>query len=262
MSSLKIKEIIDIRKENNNIKTIFFKNKEKINPGQFFMIWIPDVDEIPMSVSYIDKNTNAITFRNIGYATDKLFNYKIGDKIGIRGPFGNGFKIKGKKILFIGGGTGIATLAPAIEIANKKNIYSELIIGFKDKNEIFFEDRLRNLVNKMNISTDDGSKGFQGFASDLAAEILIKIKNYSIITCGPEPMMKKIYELKDYKYLQASLERYMKCAIGICGQCCVGDGLRVCLEGPVFDSNILKKINDFGKYKRNESGNIEYFESK
>jgi dihydroorotate dehydrogenase electron transfer subunit len=51
----------------------------------------------------------------------------------------------------------------------------------------------------------------------------------------------------------------MKCGVGICGQCCVGNGIRVCLEGPVFDKNVLKNIDDFGKYKRNESGNIEYF---
>ena len=71
-------------------------------------------------------------------------------------------------------------------------------------------------------------------------------------------MMKKLFNLYKFHPFQASLERYMKCAVGICGQCCVGNGLRVCLEGPVFDSKELKKIKDFGKYKRNRSGNIEY----
>ena len=254
----RIKEIIDIQRENNNIKTIFFENKELTKPGQFFMVWIPNVDEIPMSVSYIRKNLSAITFRNVGDATNKLFNYKIGDKIGIRGPYGNGFKIKNKKILFIGGGTGLATLAPAIEESYKKNIYSELIIGVKNKNELFFKSRLDKSVKKIYVSTNDGSIGFKGNASDLAKQILNKKKDIEIITCGPEIMMKKLYNLYKYNPFQVSLERYMKCAVGLCGQCCVGNGLRVCLEGPVFDSEELIKIKDFGKYKRNKSGNIEY----
>ena len=259
MNSLKIKEILDIQKENNSIKSIFFENTDKINPGQFFMVWIPSIDEIPMSVSYIKKNVNAITFRNVGYATNKLFNYKIGDKIGIRGPFGKGFNINSRRIIFIGGGTGIATLAPAIEKAYENNIKSEVIIGVKNKHEIFFENRLKKIVKKIYISTNDGSRGYHGNASELVKEIFTEENDFSIITCGPEMMMKKLYELYRSQPFQASLERYMKCAVGICGQCCVGNGLRVCLEGPVFDSKMLKEINDFGKYKRNVSGNIEYF---
>jgi len=258
MNSLRIREIIKINKENQYVKTIFFENKEKIKPGQFFMVWIPNVDEIPMSVSYIKNNINGITFRNVGYATNKLFNYKNGDKIGIRGPYGNGFKINSKKIIFIGGGTGLATLAPAIENAYKKKLNFKIIIGFKNKNELFFEKRFAKFENKIYISTNDGSRGFHGNASDLAKEI-IKDEDFSIITCGPEIMMKKLYELFSLHSFQASLERYMKCAVGICGQCCIGNGLRVCLEGPVFNSKILKNIKDFGKFKRNQSGNIKYF---
>jgi dihydroorotate dehydrogenase electron transfer subunit len=259
MNYPRITPIIEIKNENANVKTIFFDYPEKIIPGQFFMIWIPGVDEIPMSVSYIGNNYNAFTFRNVGNATEKLFNYKIGDKIGIRGPYGNGFLIKNKKIIFIGGGTGIATLAPAIEFAVKKNINLKVIIGVKNKNELFFENRLKKIVKKIYISTNDGSIGYNGNASDLAKKILINEKDFSIITCGPEIMMKKLYDLYGYLPFQASLERYIKCAVGLCGQCCIGDGLRVCLDGPVFESAILKNIKDFGLYKRNESGNIEYF---
>ncbi len=258
MNSLKIKEIIKIKKENQYVKTIFFKYDENIKPGQFFMIWIPNVDEIPMSVSYIKRNIAAITFRDVGDATNKLFNFKIGDKIGIRGPYGNGFKLNREKIIFIGGGTGIATLAPAIENAYKKKFNIKIIIGFKNKNELFFDKRFGKLINNLYISTNDGSIGYHGNVTDLAKEI-IKDEDCLIITCGPEIMMKKLFELFNTYQFQASLERYMKCAVGICGQCCVGHGLRVCLEGPVFDATMLKNIKDFGKYKRNESGNIKYF---
>ena len=109
-----ITEIIDSKTEAHDTKTILFKHPTEVTPGQFYMIWIPGVDEIPMSVSYIDKNIKGITFRKVGDATKALFNLKKGDKIGVRGPYGNGFKISGKHILFIAGGTGIAMIAPAV----------------------------------------------------------------------------------------------------------------------------------------------------
>ena len=104
------------------------------------------------------------------------------------------------------------------------------------------------------ISTDDGSKGYKGLASDLAKEEIAKEKFDQVLTCGPEIMMKKLYDICKNIPFQASLERYMKCGFGICGQCCIGEGLRVCKEGPVFDGKTLKKIQDFGIYTRDASG--------
>ena len=257
MTSLKIKEIIDVKKENQYVKTIFFNNDINIIPGQFFMIWIPDVDEIPMSVSYINNDFYAITFRKVGDATNKLFNYEIGDKVGVRGPHGNGFKFNSKNIVFVGGGTGIATLAPAIEKAIYDNIKIKILKGFRNKNEVFFKERFEKLTDDLFISTDDGSIGYNGDVINMAKKIIIDT-DFSLLTCGPEVMMKKLFDIYKSHLFQASIERYMKCGVGVCGQCCIGDGLRVCLEGPVLDKDSLKKIDDFGKYKRNECGNIEY----
>lgn len=254
MSYPKTVEITEIIKENQDVKTIKFNFSQKTIPGQFFMIWIPGVDEIPMSVSYIEKNTKGITFRKVGEATNALFKLKKGDKIGVRGPFGNGFKIKGKKILFIGGGTGNAMLAPAIKQATDRRISSTAILGFKNKNEIFFENNPKNYVARTYVSTDDGSKGYKGLATDLAKELLNKEKFDSVITCGPELMMKKLLDICKNIPFQASLERYMKCSIGICGQCCIGDGLRVCKDGPIFDGKTLKNIKEFGIYKKDAAG--------
>jgi len=254
MNYPKIVKILNTRLEAKNTKTIFFNMKEKVLPGQFFMIWIPGIDEIPMSVSYIKKDQKSITFRIVGDATEQLFKLGKGDKIGIRGPLGNGFKIKGKNILFIGGGTGIAMLLPAIIDAYEKKIKNTVILGVKNIDELFFESEINKYSDKLIVTTDDGSKGFKGFATDIAKE-LSKEDNYdSIITCGPEIMMKKLFEIFNDKYFQASLERYMKCCMGICGQCCVGEGLRVCIDGPIFDEKQLKKIDDFGKYKRDPTG--------
>jgi dihydroorotate dehydrogenase electron transfer subunit len=249
-----ITQIIENKKETKNIKTITFKHSGEMLPGQFFMIWIPKVDEIPMSVSYINKDIKGFTYRKIGEATEALYNLKKGDKIGIKGPYGNGFKINGKRILFVGGGTGIGMLNPAIEEAVNKKIKSTVIIGVKNKEELFFEKRLKKLNVELYISTDDGSRGYKGFASDIAKDLINKNRYTSILTCGPETMMKKIFELSKSIPFQASMERYMKCGFGICGQCTIGDGIRVCHEGPIFDGKTLKKIEDFGKFKKDASG--------
>jgi dihydroorotate dehydrogenase electron transfer subunit len=249
-----ITTILTSTTEATNVKTITFRYPGPVLPGQFFMIWIPGVDEIPMSVSQITKNVKGITFRNIGDATQALYQLKKGDQIGIRGPYGNGFTLTGKRLLFVGGGTGIAMLAPAVEQARKRKLKSTVIIGVKTKKELFFEDRLRRCGATVLVSTDDGSKGYKGFASDLAKDVLKKEKIDAVFTCGPEPMMKTLLSYCKTIPFQASLERYMKCSIGICGQCCVGKGLRVCLDGPIFDGSTLKKVEDFGVYKRDAAG--------
>jgi dihydroorotate dehydrogenase electron transfer subunit len=240
--------------EATDIKTITFHYPGDVLPGQFFMVWIPGVDEIPMSVSQITKRVKGITFRNIGDATRALYQLKKGDHIGIRGPYGNGFTLIGKRLLFVGGGTGIAMLVPVVEQARKKKLPSTVILGVKTKNQLFFEDRLRRTGTTVLVSTDDGSLGYKGFASDLAKEILQKEKIDMVYTCGPERMMSSLLSYCKSIPFQASLERYMKCAIGICGQCCVGKGLRVCLDGPIFDGATLKKVEDFGIYRRDAAG--------
>ena len=254
MNYPKIIEIIDIIKENPRVKTLIFEFDKKILPGQFFMIWIPKIDEIPMSVSIIEDKIKGITFKNVGEATNALFNLKIGDKIGIRGPYGNGFKILGKKALIIGGGSGIATITPLIRQYCQRKLNTSVILGVKTKKDLFFEDRIINYGAKVYISSEDGSIGFKGLCTDFVSELVVKNNFDSIITCGPEVMMKKLFNLcKDIPF-QASLERYIKCGFGLCGQCSLGEGLRVCVEGPVFSGEILKKIDDFGVFKKDAAG--------
>jgi len=254
MNYPKVVEILETIKENSEIRTIKFHFKSEIIPGQFFMIWIPNIDEIPMSVSFIDKKIKGITFKKVGSATEKLFNLKVGDKIGIRGPYGNGFNIKGKNILYVAGGTGIAMIAPSVEIAIDKKIKTTVLIGVKNKKELFFENRIKNSGAVLFVCTDDGSYGYKGFVTCLAEDSISNNKFDQILTCGPELMMKKLFEISKNISFQASLERYMKCGFGLCGQCCVGNGLRVCKEGPIFDEKTLKNIADFGVYKKDASG--------
>lgn len=243
-------KIINIVDETPRHKTFFFNADMSAKAGQFTMIWIPGVDEVPMSLSYIGKEAG-ITVEKVGEATEVLHKMKKGDKIGLRGPYGNGFKVMGKKALFVAGGTGIAPMMPLIRrYKGEKHV----VLGAKTKELLLFTHELKKISN-LYISTDDGSAGYKGFASELTEEIMEKESFDIVYTCGPEIMMKKVHEMCLNKNipLQASLERYMKCGVGICDSCAI-NGYHVCKDGPVFDGNILKKIEDFGKWKRNEAG--------
>jgi len=244
---MELPEIVTIKKviqENNKVKTFFFDKKIKALPSQFVMLWLPGVDEKPFALSYDD----AVTIECKGIFTRKTCYLKKGDKIGIRGPYGNGFKIK-KNALVVAGGLGMASLAGLID--SLKN--PEIILGAKTKKELLFVKRFKN--KKVNISTDNGSLGFKGFATELMEEILKKKKFKVVYTCGPEIMMKKVFEIceKNKIECQASLERYIKCGIGVCGECAINDKL-VCKDGPVFNSKQLRELSEFGKFARLKSG--------
>ncbi len=254
----KIATIESVTKETPTVTTLRFKHNRDTKPGQFYMVWIPGVDEIPMSVSYVG-NLKGITVRAVGGATKALTSLKKGDKIGIRGPYGNGYLLsenaKRKKVLFVCGGTGAASLAPLVEQMGKngkKN--ATVVIGAKTKEDLLFTKRLEKSARVI-ACTDDGTCGVKGFATCAVEELLSKEKFDEMVTCGPETMMVKIFQLAEERGIpiQASLERYMKCGIGICGQCCM-DGFTVCKDGPVFSSKQLRKIKDFGKFKRDASG--------
>ncbi len=236
-----IKKVVE---ETPSVKTFFFETSFELIPGQFVMVWIRGVDEIPMALSY----ENAITVQKVGPATSALFELEECDSVGIRGPFGNGFDIKKGYVLLIAGGLGAAPLAPLAEKAGAKGIGITTLLGAKTKEELLFRERFES-VGEVRVATDDGSEGLHGHVTQLLDD---KKKFSQIYCCGPEPMMKKVLDKVAPSKAQFSLHRYIKCGLGICGACCV-DGLRVCKDGPVFSGDVLKK-SEFGIYRRNERG--------
>jgi len=259
----RIVKVEETRTDTPSIRTLMFTDEQcsKADPGQFAMVWIPGVDEIPMSLSYLSgKGYCGITVRSVGEATQALHAAKIGDNLGVRGPYGNGFKIADSgKTLVVGGGTGIACLAPLIERLSTKSDELAIVVGARNKSELLFLERIKKATAKAKTrllaSTDDGSYGSKGLASDIAITLMEKTKFDVAYACGPEQMMKRIAEkcLDKAIPLQASLERLMKCGIGICGSCVIGE-YRVCKEGPVFDAEALRSLPEFGVYRRDASG--------
>lgn len=257
---IEMAEILDIVEENAKVKT-FVVNGDSKNAmaGQFAMLWLPRVDEKPFTYSWLGEKT-AFSVAKTGPFTLKMHELRIGDKIGIRGPFGKGFKIKGNEIALVAGGYGAAPMACLGEkllLSGKKVHY---IIGARTANELLFSERMRKAGANLIECTDDGTRGEKGFTTVMLEKLLTENTSRIdyIYTCGPEMMMKRVFEISEKQGIgcQASLERWIKCGFGICGQCVV-DGYRICSDGPVFDGAKLRKMKEFGRVVRDAAGAIK-----
>jgi len=256
-----IEKVID---ETPTVRTLYFSDDVMSNvlPGQFAMVWIPGINELPMSVM-ISKESGkaAFTVRKHGLASTGLFNIKTGEQIGVRGPYGNAFDIKQGKLLLVGGGTGLVPMMRLLtHVKPTDNV--TVLIGAKSKDEVFFEtlanDLLKNNPHNVIICTDDGSYGKKGFVTDVVEKLVDESHFDAVYTCGPEKMMYKTVQFAHSKeiFVQASLERMMKCGVGICGSCCVGEDL-ACKDGTIFDGVHLSKNKEFGFSHRNKAGILE-----
>ncbi len=271
----KIRHVVieDVIDASPTVRTLVFKDAYLSNAeaGQFMMVWIPRVDEIPMSVMidpYDREGYAAVTVRRHGYATTALYEMSKGSTVGIRGPYGRGFSLRSGNVILVGGGTGLVPLlrlCKQLRSAYKDDVRIDLIMGSRSKEEVILTDVSERLVSsngRVTVCTDDGSYGVRGYASDvfdtLLKEYADKSEDVSMVyTCGPERMMLKVL-LTASKYgidAQASLERIMKCGIGLCSSCCIGRYI-LCKDGPVMDMNDILALREFGSYARDKSGRL------
>lgn len=262
-NKIRTTSILDVKTESPTVKTFTFKDRlcVKAKPGQFLMLWIPSVDEIPLSISDVNEmeDTVSVAVKRVGEATKALHSKKVGEIIGVRGPFGNSFSLGHGRILMVGGGIGIAPLLLlAKKLAFLKAAKMVLAVGANTRNELLFLDKLKGICGEKNVlaATEDGSYGVKALASELVEDILAKEEFDMVYACGPEQMLLKVFNIceKRHVFMEASLERLMRCAIGICGSCIIGK-YRVCRDGPVFNINQLRLVKDeFGVWKRDFDG--------
>ena len=259
----KIEKVIN---ETPTVRTLIFSDDiiSKVLPGQFAMVWIPGINELPMSVMIsLEEGKAAFTIRKLGEASTGLYNVRVGDNIGIRGPYGNSFDTKEGKLLLVGGGTGLVPLLRLLTSVKTSDDVT-VLIGAKTKKEVFFEDLANQILeknpHKVLVVTEDGSYGEKGLVTDLVDKITSETKFNAVYTCGPELMMYKTVQISNEKriFVQASIERMMKCGIGICGSCCMGEDL-VCHDGTVFDGDHLLANNEFGHTFRTKAGILEKY---
>ncbi len=217
-----------------------------MKPGQFIMVWVPGVGEIPLSLSTIKGRRKSITVKRYGIVSQALLKYKPGDRIFLRGPYGTGFTLTEERNLIIGGGSGMAALRPLI------NDKSFGMVSAKTGDELLFTHEFKE--NSIMIMTDDGSSGLKGFPSDYLESVDID-QFARIYACGPELMLKALYhKLKDSRPdAEFSMERIMKCGIGICDSCSI-DGRQICVDGPVVRVGEINPDGEFGHQKLDISG--------
>lgn len=265
--ALPIKKIIT---ENSRVKTFVFDFDFPGQPGQFVMTWIPGFDEKPFGIIKKDNEGFMISVAAVGEATKSMHLMEEGDLLGFRGPYGSTFTLpkKGEEIALVAGGYGMVPLSYLAQEARKEDVEVHLFLGARNKDELLFKAWMEEIGVRVHSSTDDGSAGYKGFNTDLFKQEIIKKeqrreKQYDCVyVVGPEIMEMKIVDICKDKHIsvEVSLERYMKCGMGLCGQCCVDPtGWRMCVEGPVLTGEQLQQVTEFGNYHRSASGKIEKY---
>ncbi len=231
------------------------------NPGQFNMLYIYGIGEVPISISgNPSKNKILIhTIRIVGTVTKAINALKVGDSIGVRGPYGTGWPVKpavGKDVVVVTGGIGLAPLRPAINhLLENRDDYGKiaLLYGARTPEDILYIKNLEKWRGRFDIETlvtvdraVGDWRGNVGVVTTLIGRSTFDPHHCVAMVCGPEIMMRfTIMELikKDIeeKNIYVSMERNMKCGVGLCGHCQIGSTF-VCKDGPVYCYEDIKDI--------------------
>ena len=241
----------------------------KVNAGQFMQVSLPGVGESPISVANFDLKEGYLDFliRKVGKVTDKIFELKAGDRIFLRGPYGNGFPIeeyKNKHIVMVVGGSGIAPVRPIIEYFTKhpEEMKSfKIIVGYKNYESVIFEKEFsrwrKNIEILVTLDNAESARNLgkteeefhEGMVTKYIPDLNIEnMDETEFIVVGPPIMMHfaclEILKLNvPVEKIWVSFERKMSCAVGKCGHCKI-DETYICLEGPVFKYDKAQKLLD------------------
>ena len=236
-------------------------NGSSFRPGQFSMLWVFGVGELPISISGnpAEHEQLVYTVRSVGQATNALVKQSIGSGVGVRGPFGTGWPVeaaRGHDVIVVAGGIGLAPLRPVIyEVLHHRQDYGRLVVlyGARSPRDLLYRKELASWAKQRDtqvlVTVDYGGlswRGHVGVVTTLFKYARLKPANSVAMVCGPEIMMRFVArELishglsRDHVYL--SMERNMKCAVGFCGHCQYGPHF-ICKDGPVFPYEQMRPL--------------------
>lgn len=251
-----------VTKENHDTFSLVLdapEGSQPFKPGQFSMLYVFGAGELPISISGDPQHPDRLvyTVRSVGPVTCQLVTRKPGECIGVRGPFGASWPLeqaRGKSILIVAGGIGLAPLRPAVySILRRRGDYDRLIVlyGARSPRDILYKKELNAWGmlpgNQVLAAVDYGGvswRGPVGVVTTLFRSVRLNPAETVALLCGPEIMMR--YSLRDLlvrgfppENIALSMERNMKCAAGFCGHCQLGPYF-VCKDGPVFSYPALK----------------------
>jgi dihydroorotate dehydrogenase electron transfer subunit len=227
--------IAEIRDESPDVRTFTLDGELPAEPGQFVMVWLPRIDEKPFSL--VNDAPVTLSIARVGPFTEAVHQLGFGDKLWLRGPFGRGFALMPRPAILVGGGYGAAPLAFLARRLRERGQQVSVVLGAKRADDLILTERFLSAGCTVHTATEDGSLGHRGFATDVAEALLRDQPDAAVYACGPEPMLEKLARMcyNEDAPGQFSMERLMKCGIGVCGSCARG-GLLVCRDGPVIDS--------------------------
>lgn len=247
-----------VRRETRDTFTLEFQpidhtSRLPFTAGQFNMLYVFGVGEVPMSITGDPANQETIvhTTRNVGSVTAAVCKLKRGDVVGIRGPFGTHWPVEeaaGKDVIIVAGGVGLAPLRPAIyRILSDRAKYGKvsLIYGARTPADLLYPNELARWRSRLDfraeVTVDRAPapwRGSVGVVTSLISKVSFDPRRVVAMICGPEVMMRFVVrELEDLgvekTQVYISMERNMKCSVGFCGHCQLGPQF-ICKDGPVF----------------------------
>ncbi|HNY19922.1 MAG TPA: hypothetical protein PLQ28_06380 [Flexilinea sp.] len=211
-----------IRHENEMTSSLIMKESLEGEPGQFLLLWLPGVGEKPFSIAGTDPLV--VTVADVGKLTHEIHTLQPGDRVWIRGPFGQGYQAYGTDALLVGGGYGASPLLFLAETLIEKGTRVQVFLGARTKDLLILKDQFEELPLKIYITTNDGSCGIQGFVTVPLEESIRNLpdpQDACVYACGPKGMLIGIDALCE-KYniaRQLSWEAIMRCGMGLCGNC-------------------------------------------
>jgi NAD(P)H-flavin reductase len=235
--------------------------RNQFQPGQFSMLWVFGVGELPISISGdpAERDRLVYTVRSVGQATHALVSREVGAAVGVRGPFGTGWpveKAQGRDVLVIAGGIGLAPLRPVIyEVLHNREKYGRLVVlyGARSPRDLLYRKELaawaRQRETQVLVTVDYGGlswRGHVGVVTTLFKYARLQPARSLAFACGPEIMMRFVArDLETHglarENIYISMERNMKCAVGFCGHCQYGPHF-ICKDGPIFSYDRMRPL--------------------
>lgn len=238
-----VARITDKTNESAKVRTLVLDLHLEAEPGQFVMVWLPGLDEKPFSL--VQAEPVMLTIARVGPFSAAVHDLKVGERLWLRGPLGRPFTLPPEpptpsqgRILLIAGGYGVAPMHFLAQRALATGWGVTVIIGARTAADVIFPARLESMGAEVAITTEDGSQGLRGLATDAAGQFLDGADYHGLYACGPEAMLDAVERLARPRGLltQLSYEQYMRCAFGVCGSC-AREGWLVCRDGPVRSVN-------------------------
>ena len=188
----------------------------------------------PISVCSVDGSELTLVYKVVGKGTEKMSEMKPGQTLQVLTGLGNGYSlpVAGERPLLLGGGVGVPPLYELAKRLRAENREVCVVLGFNTADEVFYEEEFRSLGCSVTVATADGSYGEKGFVTDCLPQ------DYTYVyTCGPEPMLKAVYNAIETSG-QFSFEERMGCGFGACMGCTCKTkygSKRICTDGPVLE---------------------------